>query len=379
MLSWLSLKLTSLTTLQTLWAGYGHICAIEALPSDSPTNEPPRRLILKLVRPPTTSTLDQGHVRKMLSYRVEQYWYDELAPKLDTDTPVARSLVSTRSMRHLAIRDGISDVIATIMTDLRVRFPLVVTAPRSSLSPTQVHAAIDWLSRFHASSDRWLPRDGSVLVDPPLQFTGDNDDDVKGPWRNGGYTYLATRRSEYAALTADDTSEWSRALCRASADGHPPLAEQAASFLTPRGDRRHETCLHGDVKSENMLTTASGTAVAMVDFQYVGPGLGVCDLAKLFSCSVPLWMLTDEAVLPGAELSMGHGERALLDRYRAGLDQGYDWDSLQRHWETALVDWCRFQASWGFWGNDGWLQARVRRIVRDGGWRDWLLRSLYNA
>jgi hypothetical protein len=45
---------------------------------------------------------------------------------------------------------------------------------------------------------------------------------------------------------------------------------------------------------------------------------------------------------------------------------------LVRHWETALVDWCRFQASWGFWGNTEWLEARVRSILADQGWRNWL-------
>ena len=47
-----------------------------------------------------------------------------------------------------------------------------------------------------------------------------------------------------------------------------------------------------------------------------------------------------------------------------------------RHWEAALVDWCRFQASWGFWGNTEWLQARVRSILADEGWREWLLREV---
>ncbi|KAJ3559117.1 hypothetical protein NPX13_g9584 [Xylaria arbuscula] len=147
----------------------------------------------------------------------------------------------------------------------------------------------------------------------------------------------------------------------------------AATFLIPRG-REHESLIHGDVKSENLFTTHSGTEVAFYDFQYVGLGYGVCDLAKLFTCSVPLDMLTEDD--QSAELPMGAGERSLLERYRAnmlaGTDKTYDWDTFVRHWETALVDWLRFQASWGFWGNTEWLEARVRSILKDDDWRTWL-------
>jgi thiamine kinase-like enzyme len=158
----------------------------------------------------------------------------------------------------------------------------------------------------------------------------------------------------------------------------------AALFLTPRG-RPIESYIHGDVKSENLFTTTNGEQVAFFDFQYVGLGLGVCDLAKLFTCSVPLQMLVGDAwhehePLP-EKLTMREGERGLLTRYRAYLlrnqeESMYEWDTFRRHWETALVDWCRFQASWGFWGNTEWLEARVRSILCDQGWRDWLQENI---
>ncbi|PFH55696.1 hypothetical protein XA68_17814 [Ophiocordyceps unilateralis] len=373
MLGWLNLELVSCSKLQTLWAGYGHICALEAR---SPHSSTTQHLILKLVSPPPApQPQDEGHVRKMLSYQVEQFWYDELAPKLGSDVAVARCLVSTRSRRDRAVADGIDGLIATIMTDLRLRFPVAGHKTRS-LAPAQVHAALDWLACFHGSSKCWLPRHRHGFLGPPLQEA--DGPRVQGLWRNGGYTYLATRRREYGSLAADDENEWSHAFCRPGADGQPPLAEQVATFLIPRG-RAWETCIHGDVKSENLFATKAGDEVAFFDFQYVGLGLGVCDVAKLFTGSVPLHMLADLPV-PARELSMGAGERALLERYRAKLVSQqptleYDWDSLVRHWETALVDWCRFQASWGFWGNTGWLQARVRCILGDGGWREWLRRE----
>ncbi|KAI1494846.1 hypothetical protein F5X96DRAFT_614724 [Biscogniauxia mediterranea] len=216
-----------------------------------------------------------------------------------------------------------------------------------------------------------------------------------GVWLNGGYTYLATRRRELAALAADAGSEWSAALCGGGGrEESQCVAEVVAEVLAPRrrrqgtaggeeeergrNNQQHESLIHGDVKSENLFATAAGDAVAFYDFQYVGLGLGVCDLAKLFTCSVPLGMLMDDGDEEGMamELPMGEGEKALLERYREGLLAGgeweYEWPLFVRHWETALVDWLRFQASWGFWGNTEWLEARVRSILKDEGWRTWL-------
>ncbi|RDA82523.1 hypothetical protein CP532_4491 [Ophiocordyceps camponoti-leonardi (nom. inval.)] len=389
MLARLDLDLVSCSELQTLWAGYGHICALEARSRHDPSDDT-QRLILKLISPPPPPVpqaslhqpVDEGHVRKMLSYQVEQFWYDELAPRLDPKVAVARCLASTRSRPFGD--EGLKT--ATVLSDLRVNFPVAVNR---SLTPCQVRAALDWLARFHGSAWRWLPRDRDGFVGPPLHEVEKRGGDANavrasGLWLNGGYTYLATRRREYAALAADDASEWSHAFCRPGADGQPPVAEQAAAFLAPGGGgERWQTCIHGDVKSENLFATTTGDAVAFFDFQYVGLGLGVCDLAKLFTCSVPLqtFATDDEVVTDEAHLPMSRGERELLERYRARLLQsqeeersfsGYEWEDLVRHWETALVDWCRFQASWGFWGNTDWLQGRVRDILGDDGWREWL-------
>lgn len=69
------------------------------------------------------------------------------------------------------------------------------------------------------------------------------------------------------------------------------------------------------------------------------------------------------------------------------------------HRQTALIDWLRFQASWGklflhlhiylrlysklaggflkfitgFWGNTEWLEARARAILSNQDWLDWML------
>ncbi|KAI8635563.1 kinase-like domain-containing protein [Xylariaceae sp. FL1651] len=392
MLSWHSLELVSLKKIQTLWAGYGHICQVTARASSAAaaarmrelygdTSVPSKNgdevfaLILKLISPPPTrpGSEDEGHLRKMLSYEVEQNFYGSIAPRLGRDLPMARCIAATQGKPGSDTPEGLT---AIIMTDLRPKYP-VAGEKRAILSKKQVHAALNWLSTFHRRSWEILPIPLQELLLPPLQEAERRQQaDAPGRlvWLNGGYTYLATRQTEYASLAADSNSEWSSALCEPLSLHGYSIAEMAASVLTPHG-REHETLIHGDVKSENLFTTQSGSEVAFYDFQYVGLGLGVCDLAKLFTCSIPLNMLTDDN--SSTELGMAEGERKLLAMYRetllAGTGKEYDWDTFVRHWETALVDWLRFQASWGFWGNTEWLEARVRSILRDQGWRDWLV------
>ncbi|RYP52248.1 hypothetical protein DL768_002567 [Monosporascus sp. mg162] len=441
MLSWYSLELVSCRKIQTLWAGYGSICEVRARATTAAAAAEVRRLclmdsggnakaaggdntfalILKLVAPPPGGPRchhgngeedeDEGHLRKMLSYEVEQHFYDALAPRLDPDrATVARCLASTRSAAGMPRAGELLDggrMIATLMTDLRLDFPVAAgERRRAQLCARQVHAALDWLASFHGASRTWVREEESLggLVRPPLEEARRRRGGERGAgaWLNGGYTYLATRRKEYAALAADAGSEWSAALCEPmgpSPDG-PSVAERVAEFLAPRlgsgddggssSDRErgpYISYIHGDVKSENLFATAAGDRVAFFDFQYVGLGLGVCDLAKLFTCSVPLGLLltgcADERDVP-EELRMDRGERTLLEYYRGrllelghfGVDgSGYDWKLFVRHWEAALVDWLRFQMSWGAWGNTEWLEARVWSILRDEGFRKWLLES----
>ncbi|RYP90132.1 hypothetical protein DL770_003754 [Monosporascus sp. CRB-9-2] len=441
MLSWHSLELISCRKIQTLWAGYGSICEVRARATTAAAAAEVRRLcrmdssgdakaaggdntftlILKLVAPPPGGPRrhqgngeedgDEGHLRKMLSYEVEQHFYDALAPRLDPDrAAVARCLASTRGAagkpRAGELLDG-GRMIATLMTDLRSDFPVAAgERRRARLGARQVHAALDWLAAFHGASRAWVREEESRggLVRPPLEEARRRRRGERGAgaWLNGGYTYLATRREEYAALAADADSEWSAALCEpmGSSPDAPSVAERVAEFLAPRlgggvdggssRDREREpyvSYIHGDVKSENLFATAAGDRVAFFDFQYVGLGLGVCDLAKLFTCSVPLGLLLagcDDARNVPEELRMDCGERALLEYYRGRLlelghfgadGSGYDWDLFVRHWEAALVDWLRFQMSWGAWGNTEWLEARVRSILRGEGFRKWLLES----
>lgn len=154
--------------------------------------------------------------------------------------------------------------------------------------------------------------------------------------------------------------------------------------------------------------------MAFFDFQYVGFGCGLSDVAKLFTCSVERDLLflgdeeeegKDEEEGMGMAMGMGKGEERLLKHYQHILEnvsgKKYSWEVLVMHWyvlfhfflfsllpffscattlptyhqiyvirynesticiryllfiatntsihhrQTALIDWLRFQASWG--------------------------------
>lgn len=357
LLSAKGLKLISYTTIQSLWAGYGHICRLSAVPaSDISTDMPkhePISLVLKYISPPVTNPnhlQNEGHLRKILSYQIEQYFYTHLAPQMPDNIAVAECLSSIDE------KTKINASTAMILTDLRHSFP-VAGEKRAELSETQVYATIDWLASFHGF---WWNKakslDRSTLGLPPLQHFEQTKSMTahQGVWLNGGYTYLATRREEYANLCSSH-SEWSSTLCTplAHVAGKPTIAELVAKFLSPIADdgtkgsiSKYETLIHGDVKSENLFTTANGDAVAFFDFQYVGLGLGVCDLAKLFTCSIPESMLS---TISNEDFIMGSAEKELLQQYLRKITKvsgkEYKWEEFVRHWETALVDWLRFQVS----------------------------------
>jgi hypothetical protein len=400
------LELQSLETIQSLWAGYGEICRVVAAPASSVNasaessyttstssstisppqskSQEPQTYVLKLVTPPPASSGDEGHTRKILSYQVEQYFYSHLAPQLPASLAVAKCLGSIKKHN----KDG-SSVAATLLSDLQLHYP-VAGEKRNVLSETQAYAAVDWLSGFHGF---WWPRakdlKDSSLVLPPMEEVRRDGKDAsdKTVWLNGGYTYLATRLSEYNRLARDHHDEWSGPITGSIHGRNASIAQIVAAYLAPSLTERvpteeYQTLIHGDVKSENLFTSTSGSEVAFYDFQYTGLGLGVCDLAKLFTCSVPLSMLVPNSDVT-RKLKMQRGEEELLKRYLAGVEKtsgkDYDWAVFMRHWEAALVDWLRFQASWGFWGNTEWLEARVRSILSDEEWRREIIHGVDRA
>lgn len=246
------LKLLSCDVLQKLWQGYGYVCRISAM--DEAQNK--QSLILKYIKPPLTGQVEsEGHIRKIISYEVEQHFYSDLAPQLPRDAVVAQCLASINNNGKVAL----------LLEDLQRNFP-VAGEKRGTLNKTQVHAAIKWLATFHGFWWDKTPdlRNLGFSRLPPLEevlLQQDKGRSKNGVWLNGGYTYLATRMSEYTSLCQDgEQSEWSTALCVPLLPrSNYSIAQLVARILSPANGilRDYETLIHGDVKVST--STSTGT------------------------------------------------------------------------------------------------------------------------
>lgn len=91
--------------------------------------------------------------------------------------------------------------------------------------------------------------------------------------------------------------------------------------------------------------------MAFFDFQYVGFGCGLSDVAKLFTCSVErdLLLFVDEEEEEeegengeeGMAMGMGKGEERLLKHYQHILEnvsgKKYSWEVLVMHWYVLFL------------------------------------------
>ena len=134
--------------------------------------------------------------------------------------------------------------------------------------------------------------------------------------------------------------------------------------------------LHGDAKAANIFFTPRSNSIprrcALYDFQYVGVGLVTRDLVYFLGTTARASLLRrieDEKDL----LRSYHSELVQVIRSRKEVspeiasflerEGDYTFEKLWEHWELAIIDWYRFMAGWGFWGNDGWVEQRARQIA----------------
>lgn len=290
-------------------------------------------------------------MRKMLSYRVEGNFYRDWAKELSDEEE------GNCIPKLVASSDAGAEEQVLIMEDLSIRYPIFAER-RGTLSEKQTRKALSWLASFHSSS--WDAGSKSIDFCPPPSSSSTWSGE--GLWAQGGYHYLSTRRSELSSI--NPRSHWGRLGLHSSS----PLPFAVDYCLSHPPDPTHLSLIHGDVKAANMAFSEDGSRMAMYDFQYVGLGLGVQDLAKFLTTSIPDFMLQDR-----------EGEEKLLRVYlgelnkrleKKGKGERYEWEDLMRDWELALVSWVRFLAGWsgGFWGNTEWLQARVEALLLDEKW-----------
>jgi hypothetical protein len=192
------------------------------------------------------------------------------------------------------------------------------------LSPDEIELCLCWLAHFHA------------------RFIGKKPE---GLWHTGSYWHLATRREELARI--EDRR----------------LRGAATVFDHRLRSAKFQTFVHGDAKVANFCFAPGGRAVAAVDFQYVGGGCGMKDVA---------YLLSDH---PTAHSEIT--EARYLDRYFAELGAALrasdvpqvEIDALEREWRAlypiAYADFCRFLAGWApdLWKRDVHAQRTVERVI----------------
>lgn len=285
-------KVGRVAKVQSLWSGYGQICRVELVggPVDS--------VIVKHVAPPNHSShprgwsSDRSHARKLRSYEVEANWYENFSELCSVGCRVP-CCWSTRR------RDG---EFLFVLEDLDAAgYPL----RRGALDRDEVFLGLDWLAQFHAR----------FLGVAPL-----------GLWEVGTYWHLATRPDELAVM-------------------EPGSLKDAANAIDLRLSQcRFHTLVHGDAKVANFCFANDSGKIAAVDFQYVGGGCGMKDVAYfLGSC-------LDES-------QCERGEAVFLDHYftqlRVSLSNqqaSVSGDDVEREWRVlypfAWADFTRFMLGW---------------------------------
>ncbi|KAI8593884.1 Ecdysteroid kinase-domain-containing protein [Geranomyces variabilis] len=319
----------------TLWAGYGSVSRLKVGGST---------LILKEINLSDRKKKDISHIRKVTSYHVEAEFYKPggLAESLLLSSPW------TSIPKPLGVRVE-ADRISLLLSDLLPTF----LREEDELDLTHAKSAMRWLAGWHAHF--W----GSE-TDQDRAATGPVA--ASGIWKEGGYWYLATRMEEFESIGSG--TKWKQIK-----DAALPVAQRLRGPIdrSESSPFRFRTVLHGDPKCANILFADEPgedglLACAFYDMQYVGFGYGAVDIAYLLATSVDAKALErNEPFL--LETYLCELQKLLRNRGLLEDARDYTMDVLQSHLDLALIDWVRFMAGWGMWGNSAWAETKARQAL----------------
>lgn len=297
--------------IQELWSGYGQILRVELTGGDRDT------VVVKHVTMPEKSRHPRGwnsnlsHERKVFSYQVETEWYRSWSSRCDERCRIPEFLSFARDGENILL----------VLEDLDASgYP----ARRTSLDWKQIELCLEWLAEFHATFLGEIPN---------------------GLWEIGTYWHLETRPEELDAL--DDE----------------PLKNAAPAIDEKLNAARFQTFVHGDAKLANFCFSESGDRVAMLDFQYVGGGCGMKDVAYFIGSCL------DEAACEAQEENLLHSYfaslREALNRRRPSVDADaviVEWREL---FPVAWTDFHRFLKGWcpGHWKINSYSERVAREVL----------------
>ena len=278
--------------IQELWSGYGSILRVHLLGGKFSS------VIVKNIVEPVLSNHPRGwdtetsNGRKIRSYEVETNWYKYYNDRCDQNCRIPRFIDFWKN-------DGESFI---LLEDLN---PAGFPFRKSNLTLDEINGCLKWLANFHAT------------------FLNVDQTDL---WEIGTYWHLKTRPDEFQKM----------------ANGS--LKDAAIKLDAALNECKFSTLLHGDAKVANFCFGNSSNKIAGVDFQYVGGGCGMKDVAYFLG-----------SVLGEDQLEILEDD--LLKNYFICLKKTIeskgvlvDFNSLEKEWRRmypiAWADFTRFLMGW---------------------------------
>ncbi len=314
--------LFKIDTVQSLWSAYGEIARYRLARGRSDGrdggNEDDQSIIVKHVKLPEQHAhprgwnTDRSHQRKVRSYQVESHWYSNYSALCDESCLVPQCYFAEASDHEYVM----------VLEDLDAAG---FSVRHQQIDLERMRQCLAWLAHFHVR-----------FIDEP----------VEGLWPTGTYWHLETRPDELEAL--DDL----------------PL-KQAASEIDQRlKNAPFQTLVHGDAKLANFCFADDGQSVAAVDFQYVGRGCGMKDVAYFIGSCL-------------RERDCERYEQELLAMYFAEIKQAIahfgksiDPAALEAAWRPmypiAWTDFHRFVKGWspGHWKIHSYSERLAREMIQ---------------
>jgi len=297
-------------SVQTLWSGYGEIKRYELEGGQYPS------VIVKHIQwndageHPRGWNTDISHQRKLKSYQVERQWYQHYAHRTNSDCKVPEC--------YHAIEAG--DELLLIMEDLDASGYHLRLDP-DAVTISDAKNCLSWMAHFHA------------------RFMGVTPE---GLWPVGTYWHLDTRPDELEKMT--------NISLKKAAEGIDEKLYKA----------KYQTLVHGDAKLANFCFSEKD-AVAAVDFQYVGKGCGMKDVAYLISSC-----FDEETCEKYADELLSYYFKML----EVALDKSADIQLIKKEWSElyhyAWADFYRFLDGWspGHWKMHGYSKRITEQVIK---------------
>ncbi|MEZ9777257.1 phosphotransferase [Vibrio sp. 10N.222.52.C3] len=304
--------------IQRLWGGYGELVRLVFSQESSAEL---KSVIVKHVALPDKAEHPKGwntklsHQRKVHSYQVETAWYQSFTQQWDERCPVPVGLqCELEENEWLIVMQDLADIGFPLIS----QFDVLAASDYQASSYTreeqkQRNACLKWLANFHA------------------KHININQEQLSSLWQVGTYWHLDTRPDELNAL-AD-----------------LPLKNQAKHIDRLLKECPYQTLVHGDAKLANFCFDSKSERAAAVDFQYVGHGCAMKDVALFMSSAIrPQDCAELESEVLGAYFQ--HLKEALA-HYQPQLS----FDEVEAAWRPMFyVAWSDFQRFVKGWSPEHW-------------------------